>query len=148
MELYKKLEADMKTALKNSDALRLSVLRMAISAIRLLEIEKKLAKIEDADVYGVIQKQIKQHKDSIGQFEKGFRNDLADKEKSELVILESYMPKQLSADEVEAIVKEVIADMGALTKAETGKVMKAVIEKTKGSTDGKTVNQIVLKYLK
>jgi len=148
MELYKKLESDMKAALKSSDALKLSVLRMAISAIRLMEIEKKLAKIEDADVYGVIQKQIKQHKDSIEQFEKGLRNDLAGKEKAELVILESYMPKQLTSEEVEAIVKEVIAETGAATKAETGKVMKAVIEKTKGSTDGKTVNQIVLKYLK
>lgn len=148
MELYKKLESDMKTALKSSDALKLSVLRMALSAIRLMEIEKKLTKIEDADVYGVIQKQIKQHKDSIEQFEKGLRNDLADKEKSELVILESYMPKQLSADEVEVIVKEILAETGATTKAETGKVMKAVIEKTKGSTDARTVNQIVLKYLK
>lgn len=148
MELYKKLESDMKSALKNSDALKLSVLRMAISAIRLMEIEKKLTKIEDGDVYGVIQKQIKQHKDSIEQFEKGCRDDLAGKEKSELVILESYMPKQLSADEVEAIVKEVIAETGAITKAETGKVMKMVLEKAKGSTDGKTVNQIVLKFLK
>jgi len=148
MELYKKLELDMKTALKSSDALKLSVLRMALSAIRFMEIEKKLTKIEDADVYAVIQKQIKQHKDSIEQFEKGLRNDLASKEKSELVILESYMPKQLNADEVEAIVKEVIAETGALTKAETGKVMKIVLEKTKGSTDGKTVNQIVLKFLK
>jgi len=148
MELYKKLESDMKTALKSSDALKLSVLRMALSAIRFMEIEKKLTKIEDADVYAVIQKQIKQHKDSIEQFEKGLRNDLAGKEKAELVILESYMPKQLNADEVEVIVKEVIAEIGALTKAETGKVMKIVLEKTRGSTDGKTINQIVLKFLK
>ena len=116
MELYKKLESDMKTALKSSDALKLSVLRMALSAIRFMEIEKKLTKIEDADVYAVIQKQIKQHKDSIEQFEKGLRNDLAGKEKAELVILESYMPKQLNADEVEVIVKEVIAEIGALRR--------------------------------
>lgn len=148
MELYKKIESDMKIALKNSDVLKLSVLRMALSAIRLAEIEKKLAKIEDTDVYEIIQKQIRQHKDSIEQFEKGNRKDLAEKEKSELVILESYMPEQLSVEDVEEIVKEIIAETGASTKTETGKVMKAVMDKAKGRTDGKTVNQIVLKFLK
>ena len=148
MSLYENLQNDMKSSMKSGETVKLSVLRMAISAIRLLEIDKKLKSIEDADVSQILQKQIKQHKDSIEQFEKGNRPDLADKERSELVILQTYMPKQMAEDELIKMVKEAIAETGAATKADTGKVMKCVLEKAKGRTDGKSVNQVVLGILK
>ena len=147
MSLYERLQNDMKSAMRSGETIKLSVIRMAISAIRLVELDKKLTKIEDGDISQVLQKQIKQHKDSIEQFEKGNRQDLADKEKSELVILETYMPKQMPEDELVALVKEVIAETGAATKKDTGRVMKLVIEKANGRTDGKSVNQVVMKIL-
>ena len=148
MNLYERLQNDMKSSMKSGEAVKLSVLRMAISAVRMLELEKKLKRIEDADVLQILHKQIKQHKDSIEQFEKGNRQDLADKEKSELVILETYMPKQMTEDELMAMVKWAIAETGAATKADTGRVMKSVLEKAMGRTDGKSVNQAVMKILK
>jgi uncharacterized protein YqeY len=147
MGLYDQLQNDMKHAMKSGETVKLSVIRMAISAIKLMEIDKKLSKVEDSDVANIIQKQIKQHKDSIEQFEKGNRKDLADKERAELAVLEAYMPKQMSEEELAALVKEVINDIGAKSKADTGKVMKAVLEKAKGRADGKSVSQIVGKIL-
>lgn len=148
MGLYQKIEDEMKTAMKSHDALRLSVLRMVLSAVKMIEIEKNLKTVEDADVLQIIQRQIKQHKDSIEQFEKGKRQDLADKELKELKILETYMPKQLTEEELLPIIKEAIIQTGASLKSDAGKVMKVVMEKAKGKTDGKTVNQLVLKLLK
>jgi uncharacterized protein YqeY len=121
---------------------------MLISAIKTMEIEKNLKEAADPDVIKIIQTQIKQHRESIAQFEKGNRPDLAGKEKEELTILESYMPKQLTEEEVTAIVKEAIASSCAVTKQDMGKVMKLVMEKAAGRADGKMVNQIVMKLLK
>lgn len=148
MDLYERLQNDMKAAMKSGETVKLSVLRMLISAVKLTEIDKKLKNIGDADVSQILQKQIKQHRDSIEQFQKGNRQDLADKEKAELEILQAYMPKQMAQDELIAMVKEAIAETGAATKADTGKVMKLVLEKAKGRTDGKSVNQAVLSFLK
>ena len=149
MELGERIRADMKSALKTGDAKRLSVLRMVISEIKQLEIDKNLkAPPAETDIMQILSRKIKQHKESIEQFKKGNRPDLADKEASELSILESYMPAQMSEDEVVAIVKTAISETGAIAKSETGKVMKAVMEKARGRVDGKTVNQIVMKLLK
>lgn len=148
MSLFEKLDAETKAALKEGNALKVSVLRMVISAIKTQMIEKNLKAIDDGDVLQILQKHIKQHKDSIAQFEKGKRQDLVDKEAGELVILEAYMPKQLSEPELEAIVKEVIAQTGLSSKADRGKVMKAVMEKVKGRSDGKLINDLVTGMLK
>lgn len=148
MDLYDKIEADLKTALRSGDSKKLSVLRMALSDIKTHEINKKLKKAAEGDVLQIMQRQINQHKDSIEQFEKGNRSDLAEKEKAELEILCSYMPEQLGEEELTRIVSEVISAAGAVTKSETGKVMKAVMEKVKGRSDGKTINQLVMKLLK
>ena len=147
MNLYETIDSEYKTALKGKDALKVSVLRMVISSVKMLEIQKNVKTAEDADILQIIQKQIKQRKESIDQFTKGNRQDLAAKEAAELALLEAYMPKQLSEDELRTVVKTVIADLGAATKAETGKVMKAVMEKVKGKADGKAVNQIVSSLL-
>lgn len=146
IELYQKIEADMKHALKEGNAIRLSCLRMALSAIKTLEIEKK--NLEEADILQIIQRQIKQHKESIEQFEKGKRPDLADKEAKELKILEGYMPKQLSEEEILTIIKEAISETGVVAKSDAGRVMKAVMDKVRGKADGKVVNQLVMGLLR
>ncbi len=148
MELYQKIEEDVRLALKKGEAAKLSVLRMLLSAVKMFEIEKNVKRAGEADILQIIQRQIKQRKDSTEQFEKGNRRDLADKEKAEQRILESYMPEQMSEDELVKIVKEAIGSSGATTKAEVGKVMKAAMEKVKGRADGKAVNQLALKMLK
>ena len=148
MELYQKIEEDVKTALKNGEAAKLSVLRMLLSAVKMLEIEKNIKRAGESDILQILQRHIKQHRDSIEQFEKGNRRDLADKEKEELEILETYMPEQMSEEELMKIVREAIEASGATTKAEVGKVMKAAMEKLMGRADGKTVNQLALKMLK
>ena len=148
MSLFEKLESEAKAALKAGDALKVSVLRMVISDVKTLMIEKNLKSADDGEVLQILQKQIKQHKDSIMQFENGKRRDLADKEAKELLILEAYMPKQLSEHDLTAIVKEVIAETGLSSKADKGKVMKAVMEKVKGRSDGKLINDLVTGMLK
>lgn len=148
MTLYEKISQDMKDALRQGDAVRLSALRMLVSAIKLQEIDKNVKSLDEADIAQIVQRQIKQHKESIEQFENGKRQDLADKETKELKVLETYMPQQLSQDEVLAIVQAAVAETGAVVKADAGKVMKAVMEKVKGKADGKTVNQLVMSLLK
>jgi len=148
MELYQRIEEDVKTALKKGEAAKLSVLRMLLSDVKMLEIEKNVKRAGEADILQIIQRHIKQHKDSVEQFEKGKRTDLADKEKEELKILEAYMPEQMNEEELTKIVREAIEASGATTKAEVGKVIKLVMEKVKGRADGKTVNQLALKMLK
>jgi len=148
MGLYKTIETDVKIAMKQGDPLRLSVLRMLLSAMKMLAIEKNIKEPADGDVLQILQRQIKQHKESIEQFEKGKRQDLADKELKELKILEAYMPEKMGESELQELVKDAIKETGAATKADMGKVMKAVIEKAKGRADGKTINQLVADLLK
>lgn len=148
MELYEKIEGDMRASLKEGNAGKLSVLRMLVAAIRQFEIDKNIKAPAEADVLQIVSRQIKQHKESIEQFKKGNRPELAEKEAAELKILELYMPAQMSEDEILALVKAAVSESGATTKAETGKVMKLVMEKAKGKADGKTVNALVMKLLK
>jgi len=148
MSLYERLDSDVKSALKKGDSLKVSVLRMALSAIKMLQIEKNLKSVDDDSVIQILQRHLKQHRESIEQFAKGGRADLVDKEKAELKILEEYLPAQLSETELEAIVKSSIAETGAASKSETGKVMKVIMEKTKGRADGKTISKLVGQLLK
>src|ERR1039457_1733335 len=145
--LMEQIAADMKDAMRAKDTTRLSTLRMLKSAVEYYKIEKKQEQLADADVIVVIKKQIKQQQDSIEGFEKGGRADLVEKEKPELAILKSYLPEELSAPQVEEIVKATIAELGATTKADMGKVMKAVQIKTAGRADNRLVSQIVLAIL-
>jgi hypothetical protein len=148
MDLYKKIETDMKTAMKEGASEKLSVLRMLISAVRMQELNKNIKSLQDQDVLQILQRQIKQRRESIEQFRNGNRPELAEKEEREQKILEAYMPEQIGEAEVEALVKAAIAELGAATKADTGKVMKAVMEKAMGKCDGKVISQFVMKYLK
>jgi uncharacterized protein len=141
--LTEKLAADLRQAMLAKDAPRTSTLRMLKSAIEYHKIEKKQESITDADVATVIKKQIKQRQDSIEGFEKGGRVDLADKEKAELTILKSYLPEEISPTQLEGIIRATIAEVGATSKADMGKVMKAVQAKTAGRADNRLVSQLV-----
>lgn len=147
MNLYARLESEMKAAMKEGQAVKLSALRMLITACRKSQMDKNSKSIEDADVIQALSRQIKQHKESIDQFKAGNRVDLAEKEACELKILEMYMPEQTSPAELEAIINSAIAETGATNKSDMGKVMKLVNEKAKGRCDGKTVSQMVMKIL-
>jgi uncharacterized protein len=147
MSLYEKLENDTRSALKEGNSLKVSTLRMVLSTIKNLLIEKNIKTLDDDGVIQILQRHVKQHRESIEQFEKGQRQDLADKEKAELKILEEYLPKQLTEEELSAIVKSVMSEFGAVTKADTGKIMKAIMEKAKGKADGKAINKLVQIFL-
>lgn len=142
-----RINDDLKEALRAKDALRLSTLRMVKAGIKNLAIDKRVEKLDDKDVIAVLSKQIKQHKDSIEGFMKGNRQDLVDKEKAELAILESYMPRQLSSDELRVIVKASILSIGASGKADMGKVMKKAMEEAAGAADGGVLSRIVSEEL-
>ncbi|MFA5500687.1 MAG: GatB/YqeY domain-containing protein [Candidatus Omnitrophota bacterium] len=148
MDLYQTIDSEIKDSMRNKDSLRLSVMRMLLAAVKNTEILKKVNKLEDPDIISVIQRMIKEHRESIAQFEKGNRMDLVDKEKAELDILQKYVPAQMSESELLPVVKAVIQELGVTSKADTGKAMKAVMEKVKGKADGKLVNQIVMSLLK
>ncbi len=140
--LIEKIEMDLKNALKSKDQLRVSTLRLLKSAIGYLAIEKK-DDLKDDDVISVIKKQVKQRKDSIEGFKKGNREDLAQKEHSELEILKVYLPEEITPEALSAIIDEAINETGASRPKDMGMVMKAVMAKTKGSADGKAVSSIV-----
>lgn len=146
--LVNRLENDMKEAMRAREETRLSVLRMIIAAVRNVEIEKNAKSIDDAEAIKILQKNLKQHKESIAQFEKGNRPDLVAKESAELKIIETYLPKQLTDEDLNRLVKEVIAETGASSKSDTGKVMKAAMAKAQGQADGKTISAIVAALLK
>ena len=141
--LIEKLAADLKQSMLAKDAARTSTLRMLKSAIEYYKIEKKQESLTDADVTSVIKKQIKQRQDSIESFTKGGRTDLVTNEQAELAVLKTYLPDELSPAEVEAIVKAAIVEVGATTKTDMGKVMKAVQAKTAGRADNRLVSQLV-----
>jgi len=143
MSLYHTIQDDMKSAMKQREALRLSVLRMVLASMKNFEIEKGIAEIKDGDVISIIRRHVKQHRDSIEQFLLGNRQDLVDKERAELSILESYLPRQMSDGETVALIKMVIEELGAKSKADAGKVIKTVVERAKGAIDGKAVQQHV-----
>lgn len=142
MALTEKINADLKEAMKARDEIRVSTLRMLKSAIGYALIDKK--ELSQADVMDIIAKQVKQRQDSISGFEKGNRPDLAAKEKKELEILLTYLPKQLSQQEIEVEVAKAIQEVGA----HLGQVMKILMDRLKGRADGKLISQIVNQQLK
>lgn len=145
--LEDKIASDFKESMKARDQLRTQTISFLRSELKYYAIDKKAEKLDDADVLVVIKKLIKQRQDSIAQFEKGGRLDLVEKEKKELQILKSYMPQEMSAQEVTKIVDEVIAGMGALTPKDMGRVMKEVMGRTKGLADNKLVSDTVRQKL-
>lgn len=143
------LRDELKQAMLAKDAFKTSILRMVISAIGYAEIEKGGAGYEasEADVLEVIQKQVKQHKDSIEQFRAGGREDLVEKEAKELEFLQKYLPAQMGEEEVRKLVADAVKQTGAKSPADMGKVMGALMPKVKGKADGSIVSKIVREEL-
>jgi uncharacterized protein YqeY len=141
--LEEKILADYKEALKSKDALRSSALSFLRSQMMNAAIEKRKKSLDDPEVIAVIKKQIKQRQDSIEQFKKGNRLDLAEKETKELDILQSYLPAQIGEEEIKKVIEEAVAQTGAAGIKDMGKVMKEVLAKTGGQADGKIVSELV-----
>jgi uncharacterized protein len=143
------VDSDLKEAMRAKNATKLGVLRMLKSALKYAAIAKSDAEAElsDAEAVQVIRKQAKQRQDSIESFEKGGRAELADKEKEELAILNTYLPQGMSPDELAKVVRETIAELGATSKAQMGAVMKALQSKVGGRADGKTLSAEVARQL-
>ncbi len=143
MGLKDQILSDIKDAMKSKDAQSLSVLRLINSALKNKEIEVRPKELTEEDCLAVLKKMGKQHKDSIEQFTKAERQDLVEKEKSELSVVERYLPEQMSEDKVKEVVMQVIQELGASSMKDMGQVMKAVGAKTAGTADNKLVSQLV-----
>ncbi|RPI38216.1 MAG: GatB/YqeY domain-containing protein [Nitrospiraceae bacterium] len=146
MSLLKKLDEDLKTALKNSDKLKLAVVRMVKAAIKNQQIDKG-RELQDEEILAIFSTLAKQRRESIEQFSKGGRNDLVLQETEELEILQSYMPRQLSAEEIDAMIRQAVQESSAKSEADIGKVMKLLAPRVKGVADGKWVNSRVRELL-
>lgn len=146
MSLLEKLNQDLKEAMKAKDETRKRVLRLALSAVKLVEVEKQ-EELDDAAVIGVLQKEAKSRQETIEDAKKAERPDLIEIAKAEMAILEEYLPEGLSPEELETLIKEVIAEVGATSMADMGKVMGAIMPKVQGRADGGQVNQVVRQLL-
>jgi len=146
MSLKQRLTDELKNAMKNKDQLRKNVITMIRADIKQIEVDKRV-ELTDDDVIDIIAKQAKQRRDSMEEFAKGGREDLVDQAKQEVAMLMDYLPEQLSEEEIETIIKEVVTETGATSMKDMGKIMAAAMPKLKGKADGKVVNQIVKKIL-
>jgi uncharacterized protein YqeY len=144
--LKQKLTDDLKQAMKGGDTVKRSVIRLVMAAIKNAEIAKQKA-LEDGDILGIIAKEIRQRQESIEAFKSGNRADLAAKEEAEKAILEAYMPAQLSREEIVAEARKVIAEVGAESVQDKGKVMPKLIANLKGKADGRVINEVVSELL-
>ena len=146
MGFKENIEAGLKKALKEHDALRVSTLRMLLGAIKYKEVEK-VRPLTDEEFYGVVKTLIKQHSESIESFKKGNRQDLVEKEEKELVVLQEFVPAQMTAAELSGEVDEAIRQLEAKTPKDMGKVMKFLMEKHSSRIDGKVLSEMVRQRL-
>ncbi|MDO8283275.1 MAG: GatB/YqeY domain-containing protein [Thermodesulfovibrionia bacterium] len=147
MSLSDQISSDIKSALKANDKTRLSILRMIKSAIRNKEIDNGHVVLNDDEVMAILNSFVKKGKESVEQFAQAGREELAAKEREELEIVQSYLPEQLSDDQIKEMAKEAIKETGASGAKDFGNVMKAMMVKTKGKADGKLVSALVKKLL-
>jgi len=147
MSLLERLNNDMKQAMKNKEKDKLSVIRMIKSSMQNEAIKLGKQELSEEEGLTVLSRELKQRKDSLHEFDKAGRADLVDKLRAELTVVEVYMPEQLSEEKVAEIVKETIAETGAVSKTDMGKVMAAIMPKLKGKADGSLVNKLVQQHL-
>lgn len=147
MGLKEQLNEDMKQAMKSGEKLRLSTIRLLLSEIKNAEIRKR-GELSEDETRGVVAKEIRRRKEAIEGFTKGNRQDLVDKETLELILLQAYLPEQISPDELERIIKETIEEVEASSPSDLGKVMGSLMPRVKGRADGKLVNRLALEMLK
>lgn len=146
MNLHQQIENDLKTALKSGEKEKTGVLRFLIAAVKNFQIEKKAQDkkyMSDGDIVSVLRRQAKQRKDSIGEYEKGGRADLAEKEKAELAILENYLPAGISEEKIREVVKSKKAELGISDKSGFGRLMGEAMKEFKGQADGAAVKKVV-----
>ncbi len=145
-ELSQQITEDMKTAMREKNTVALNTVRMLKSAIKNVAIEKGGADTEltDAEILAVIRKEVKKRQDSVEQFLKGGREELVEQENAEIEILNKYLPRALSEDELGKLIDEAIAEIGATSRKEMGQVMKMLQETTGGRADGKALSQAVM----
>lgn len=147
MKLTKQVALDLMAAMKNQDKGRLDALRALKTAFILAKSETGAAEISDEDELKIVQKLIKQRRDSAAEYQANNRADLAEKENSEADVLSAYLPKQLTAEELEAAVKAIVAEVGATSIKDMGKVMGMASKKLAGTADGKSISEVVKKLL-
>jgi uncharacterized protein YqeY len=144
--LKQKLSDDLKQAMRDGDKVKRSAIRLAIAAIKNTEIARQTT-LEDGDILGVIAKEIRQRQESIEAFKQGGRPELVAIEEAEKAVLEHYMPRQMSRDEITAEARRVIEEVGAAGIRDKGKVMPQLIAKLKGRADGREINEVVTELL-
>lgn len=148
MDILKKINDDLVVSMKSKDDLRTTTLRMIKSAVKNAEIAKRgKGDLTEEDIMGVLSTMVKQRKDSAEQYEKANRADLAEKENKEISIIQEYLPKQLTTEELDEIIKATIQETGVTGMKEMGKLMKELMPKVKGKADGKLVNQRIKELL-
>lgn len=147
MPLLEQIQLELKSAMLARDAERLGTLRLLKSAIGYAQIEKKNESLPEAELIAIIQREIKKRRDSIEQFRTGGRPELASKEEAEVRVLEHFLPQQMTGEELDKLVRDVMQEVGANSKKDMGPVIKAVQAKAAGRADGKTISAAVAKLL-
>ena len=147
MSLLAQVQQELKVAMLAKDVDRLATLRLLKSAIGYAQIEKKNENLLEADLIAIVQKEIKKRRDSVEQFQAGGRPELAARETAEIQVLEQFLPKQLTGEELEQLIRDAIRDIGATGKKDMGPVIKAVQAKAAGRADGKTISGAVSRLL-
>ncbi len=137
------LRSDLRDAMRARDVLRRNTIRMLEAAIKNAEIDKRGAELAEADILAILQRQVKQRRESIDQFRQGGREDLAEQEQQEIAVIEQYLPTQLSREEIEARARAVIDQLGASGPGDRGKVMGMLMRELRGEADGSLVNSVV-----
>jgi len=144
--LREKLSADLKQAVKDGDKVRRSAIRLVLAAVHNAEIARQ-SSLADGDILGIIAKEARQRQESIEAFKKGNRPDLVAQEEAELAVLQEYLPKQMTRDEIIAEARKVIEEVGAESPRDKGKVMPKLIAQLKGRADGRQINEVVTELL-
>lgn len=144
--MKQKLNDDLRQALREGNKPKVSAIRLLLSAIKNAEIAR-IGTLEEADIFGVIGKEVRQRQESIEAFKKGSRADLVAQEEAEMAVLQSYLPKQMGRDEIIAEARKIIAEVGATGPGDKGKVMPKLIAALKGKADGREINAVVTELL-
>jgi uncharacterized protein len=146
-ELMQRLQTDYKDALRARDERKVATLRLLFARAKNTAIDQRVAEVDETTLLSLIQKEVKQREDSIAQFQAGGRADLVTKETAERDVLRSYLPAELTDEEIREVIRRVIADTGAQGKADVGKVMRPVMTELKGRADGGRINRLVIAEL-
>ncbi len=144
--LSERLNSDLKQAMKNGDKVRRSVIRLVLASVQNAAIARKAA-LEDSDILGILAKEARQHQESIEAFKQGNRQDLVAQEEAELIILQEYLPQQITRDEIIAEARRIVEEVGAQGPGDKGKVMPKLMTQLKGKADGREINTVVTELL-